>query len=228
MTSVPIFDFVLTGATPILLHADDVEQADVLQAWRKAPENKGKSVAGDDRSPPWTWQTYLYHDGEYLAMPSDNIMVALRHAAAKIIMKKQQSFKSASQSGLMILDEFCDFEGPKGRVKIAALDSFKDSEFSEHARRVQDLGFRLFVKRAPVGSSKHVRVRARFDEWAVKGRIQINDSTITPVVLRQMFELAGQYAGLCDWRPSSPKSPGPYGRFTATLKESKGIKRDAA
>jgi hypothetical protein len=33
-----------------------------------------------------------------------------------------------------------------------------------------------------------------------------------------MFAIAGQYAGILDWRPSSPKSPGPYGKYSARLK----------
>lgn len=215
------FRFELTGVTPLLFHADDVEAADRLGEWRKAPENKGKSVAGDDRSPPWTWMTYLYSDGEHVAMPSDNLMTALRQAAAKITMKKQTTFKAASQSGLCVLDEHCEFRGPNGKVRMADLAKFQDENFAIHTKQAQELGFRLFVKRAPVGSSKHVRVRARFDEWSVSGRIQIIDSTITPPVLTQMFELAGQYSGLGDWRPSSPKSPGPYGRFEAKLTAAK-------
>jgi len=44
------YKFKLTGATPLLVHADDVEKADLLKAWRKNPENKNLSVPGDDRS----------------------------------------------------------------------------------------------------------------------------------------------------------------------------------
>lgn len=216
-----IFDFILTSKTPILFHHDNLDGADDLAAWRKAPENKGKSVAGDDRSPPWTWMTYLYHDNEHICMPSENIMTCLRHAAAKITMKKQQTFKSASQSGLIIHDELCQFRAGGKQIRMADLLKFKDADFATHVKKAQALGFRLFCKRAKVGDSKHVRVRARFDEWAVLGRIQILDSTITPAVLQQMFDLGGDYAGLCDWRPSSPKSPGPFGRYAAKLSPAK-------
>ena len=43
--------FDLTGITALLMHNDDFESSDLLNAWRKAPANKGISVAGDDRSP---------------------------------------------------------------------------------------------------------------------------------------------------------------------------------
>jgi hypothetical protein len=211
------FRFELTGQMPILFHHDNVEAADDLKKWRDDPANKGKSVAGDDRSPPWTWMTYLYSDDEHVSMPAENIMVALRKAAAQITMKKQTSFKSASQSGLLIDEEHCEFRGPKGRVRFADLKKLMDLDFAAQAKRAESFGVRLFVKRAVVERKKHVRVRPRFESWSVAGHIQVIDSTITPAILKQMFDLAGQYAGLGDWRPSAPKSPGPYGRFAAKL-----------
>lgn len=54
--------FELTGTTPLLMHADDVDAADALIEWRQKPDNKNISKPGDDRSPPWAWQTYLYRD----------------------------------------------------------------------------------------------------------------------------------------------------------------------
>ena len=98
------FRFTLTGQTPLLLHADDVEKADQLQEWRKDSENRDISVKGDDRSPPWTWHTYCYHDGKHLTVPSDNLMVSLREGAKEIILKGQKTFKSLSQSGLLLHD----------------------------------------------------------------------------------------------------------------------------
>jgi hypothetical protein len=35
------------------------------------------------------------------------------------------------------------------------------------------------------------------------------DDTITATVLQNILTAAGRYCGICDWRPSSPKSPGP-------------------
>ena len=88
--------FELTGEMPLLMHSDDVEAADELKEWRKDPANKDLSVAGDDRSPAWTWQTYLYSDGEHVTIPGANLMVNLRTAATQIILKKQKTFKELS------------------------------------------------------------------------------------------------------------------------------------
>ena len=214
------FRFELIGRSPLLMHADDVEKADELETWRKNPDNKKNSKAGDDRSPPWTWLTYLYVDQHtnMLAIPADNIMVALRHAGSQIVMKKQTTFKAASQSGLLIFDEMCAFEGAHGPVKYPDLLEIRDLPFVEQSRRAKELGFSLFVKRAAVGQSKHVRVRARFDDWRCAGSIEVIDPVITDDVLKQLFTRAGMYAGLCDWRPSSPMRPGRFGLFDVKLK----------
>lgn len=214
------YSFVLTGRMPILFHADDVEAADSLAKWRKAAENKAVSVPGDDRSPAWTWQTYLYHDGEHVAIPQENIMACLAKAGAMIPMAKGKStFKSASQSGLVILDEFCEFRSGGKQIAMADIAAIDSPTFSDHAEAAKKLGFSLLVKRATVGSSKHVRVRAKFAAgWTVSGVIEVLDPLITKDVLAEMFELAGKKVGLLDWRPSSPKKPGPYGTYRSEIK----------
>lgn len=208
--------FQLTGIMPLLMHADDIEQADLLVAWRKDPANKNLSTPGDDRSPAWTWQTYCYSNGEHLVMPSENIMVALRQAGSQLILKKQKTYKEISQSGLLITTEFCEFRADGKLVPVESIRGLRDKPFAAQAESVQKLGFKLFCKRAKIGTSKHVRVRPRFESWSVSGRIQILAPEITPEVLTQLFELSGR-VGLCDWRPGC-KTPGPFGMFSAVVK----------
>lgn len=232
-----VYSFVLNGITPLLMHADDVEQGDRLDAWRKDPGNKGVSKAGDDRSPPWSWKTYCYTDGEHLAIPADNLMAAMRYAGAQLILKKQKTFKSATQCGLVIQDLFCAIQVPTldadgqvtgwHKIKTADVEGI-EGPFVEHVNRAKQLGFKLFIKRAPVGASKHVRVRPRFEQWRVEGVIEVAMPEFTEDVLVKLFTIAGNYAGLCDWRPSSPKSPGPFGRFVAQLREVKQTTAQAA
>lgn len=214
------YEFRLTGRMPILFHADDVEAADQLMKWRKSAENKSVSVPGDDRSPPWTWQTYLYHDGTHVAVPQENVMACLGKAGAQIPSKGKSTFKAASQSGLVILDEYCEFRAAGGKqIAMADIAALSGLTFSEQAAAVQKLGFKLLVKRATVGSAKHVRVRAKFDAgWTVSGVIEVLDPLITRDVLAEMFEIGGKKVGLLDWRPGSPKKPGPYGTFRSEVK----------
>lgn len=213
------FDFTLTGVTPLLIHADNIEMADLLTEWRKDPKNKNQSVPGDDRSPPWSWQCYLYlSDKGQFTIPSELIMAAIRYAGARVILKKQLTFKSLSQSGLLIDTEFCDFAGPKGSITLKAIEAIRDKPFAEQSEAVKALGFTLYTKRAKVGQGKHIRVRARFDQWTVRGQIEIVDPDISADNLRTIFHIAGDKAGLCDWRPSAKQSPGPHGRFSVDLK----------
>jgi hypothetical protein len=222
------YGFTLTSLMPILFHADDVEAADELNRWRRSAENKAVSVAGDDRSPAWTWQTYLYHDGEHLAIPQENIMACLCKAGAMIPMPKGKStFKSASQSGLVILSEFCEFRSGGKQVAMTSIAAMGGLAFAEQAAGAKKLGFELKVKRATIGKSKHVRVRAMFRSWAVSGVIEVLDPLITAGVLAEMFDIGGRKVGILDWRPSSPKKPGPYGTFKSEVKPLAAAKKSA-
>ena len=214
------YQFTLKGVYPLLMHKDDIGSADALIAWRTDSANKDVSVKGDDRSPAWTWQTYLYHDGEVVAMPQENIMAAIRTAGAQINLKGTTTFKAKTQSGLFIDGEFCEFTTGGRQVRMDDILKFKNAKFSEHVQRSRELGFDLHVKRArPSGASgsKHIRVRPIFKDWQIRGVIEVGDPAITDDILKELFDKAGRYAGLCDWRPSSKKSPGPYGTFTSTV-----------
>jgi hypothetical protein len=213
------YEFVLTGISPILFHADDIEMNDELRAWRDDPANRPRFTPGDDRTPAWTWHTYLYSDGEYLAVPGENLMTGLRQAGAQVPMKGAKTFKSATQSGLLILDEFCEFRGPEGQIPMEAVAALQHLPFKEQADAVQEWGAKLFCKRAKVGQAKHLRVRLRFEDWTIRGKIKALNPAITDKVLDQFFAIYGSDVGCLDWRPSSPRSPGPYGRCAAKLKK---------
>jgi hypothetical protein len=207
----------ITGVTPLLMHADDVEWADRMDAWKSDPANKGGSKAGDDRSPAFRWIGYAYHDGEHLVIPSDNLMTCLREGGAMVPVpggKNGKTFKSQSQSGIMMSEPFFPIEPMIAWADVSALMAEKD--FATHKAAANRLGFSLFVKRAKVGANKHVRVRPRFDTWGLTVRLTVADEQITKSVLSDMFAYAGKYKGLGDWRPGS-KTPGTFGMFTAQV-----------
>jgi hypothetical protein len=213
--------FELIGEMPLLMHWDNIEGGDILKEWRQDPKNKNQSVPGDDRSPAWTWHTYCYNDGEFITIPQDNVMSALMSGGSQVILKRQKTYKELSQSGILITAEHLPFEyGDGQRLSVAQLEAMRDLPFQKQAEECQRLGFRLFCKRAKIGNSKHVRVRPRFDQWKVSGELQVVSDDLPFDKLELIFNYAGR-AGLCDWRPSSPKRPGPYGMFTAKLKQVK-------
>lgn len=216
--------FTLTGDTPLLMHMDNIDGADELKSWKAEPDNRDKTVAGDDRAPAWTWMTYIYHDGEQIAWPSPNLMVCLRQAASKMSLKGNKTYKEASQAGLAPLHEFFDFfpvteSGSIGKpVMVQQINEIRDLTFSEQRKAVVPLGFTLDVRRAAVNGKKHIRVRPRFDQWVITGQMEVLlPDILTPEVITRIFDLAGS-VGLGDWRPGSPKSPGAFGKFTSKVK----------
>lgn len=215
------YRFELTSRTAILFHADDIEENDRLKEWRDDPKNRPLFVPGDDRTPPWSWQTYLYFnpaDG-CLAIPQEVIMRCLGVAAAKVTLKGMTTFKGLSQCGMYLDSEFVKFTTGGKQIKKSAIVGMEDNPFKAQADKVMKLGGKLFLKRVkPPGSkSKHVRVRLRIDSWKVEGVIAVTEEAITPEILQTIFGIAGKRAGLLDWRPSAPSNPGPFGQFTAQL-----------
>ena len=212
----------ITGASPMLCHQDNLEWQEKCAAWKNVPENKKLTKAGDDRVPAWTWLGYAYHDNKTLVVPADNLMTVLREGGAKVLVpggKLGKTFKAQSQSGLVIDQAAWPLEVAGHVVPWAPFAALVDCpDFELHQVAASEAGFSLFVKRAAIGQSKHVRVRPRFDSWAIAGTVTVFDEQITAAALANILTAAGQYCELGDWRPSS-KTPGPWGRFTATCKE---------
>ena len=109
-------------------------------------------------------------------------------------------------------------ESPVPWDAVAALQA--EPDFHSHEESVKKHGFALFVKSAKIGMSKHVRVRPRFDTWSANGTVTVFDDTITKDVLQMILTASGMYCGIGDWRPKG-KTPGQFGKFTATVYEVK-------
>lgn len=209
----------ITGKTPLLMHYDNIEWADRMEAWKKVPAHKAASKAGDDRTPPYRWLGSIYHDGGQLILPADNLMRCLLEGAAMVPTgKRQQTFRQQSQTGITpggVLGWPLLVAG--NPVPTAPLfEGAEQATFDEFQARAAAHGFLLFCKRARIGQSKHIRVRPRFDDWRVTAQLAVSDEQITEDVLRDIVTYAGRYKGLGDWRPSS-KTPGPWGTFTAEI-----------
>ncbi len=65
-------------------------------------------------------------------------------------------------------------------------------------------------------------IRPRFNHWGFECTIQVDDSEIGADTAKKLFEVAGKFIGLGDFRPSKK---GPFGRFE--VKEWKAISDDA-
>jgi hypothetical protein len=210
----------ITGSMPMLMHADNIEWADRMEAWKNDPRNKKASKAGDDRTPPWRWIGFLNHDGKVVTIPSEYIMRCLMEGAAQVPTGKgQKTFKSQSQSGLLCTEFHWPLLVGGKPIRTDDINVLIDDEFTfkDNADAVSKMGFSLFVKRAKIGNAKHIRVRPRFENWSCTGDITILDSQISKEILQSILDICGQYKGLGDWRPGA-KTPGPFGMFKATVK----------
>lgn len=128
-----------------------------------------------------------------------------------------KTFKSQTQSGMMSVEPIWVLHIGGKTLAWTDIERLKDSpKFGDHKRAAQELGFDLMVKRAKIGQQKHVRVRPQFSTWELRGSLAVWDEQIDDKALGQILDYAGQYKGLCDWRPGG-RTPGPYGTFEAHI-----------
>lgn len=214
------YNVTLNGITPLLMHQDNITFGEKVKKWQKDPINKSLSVKGDDRSPAWTWIGYCYHDNGLIYMPTANIMSCLRDGGKKCpAATGKGSMKCQTQAGIGVAGNGFELWVNRSTIStdwISALESVET--FSEHERAVTEMGFSLDVRRAVIGTAKHVRVRPLFKNWVCKGQLLVSDVTITTDVLQTILNQGGYYCGLGDWRPGSD-SPGSYGRFESVIEE---------
>lgn len=215
------YQVTLTGRTPLLMHQDNIEWADFMDEWKADPANKKVSKAGDDRTPSWRWLGCLYHDGTKVGIPSANIMRCMMEGGAMVPVpggKMGKTFKSQTQSGMMSADPLWEmFVNGKPAPKWADLEALRNMpKFADQKQAAEQMGFTLLVKRAKIGTTKHIRVRPQFTQWEARGSFAVWDDQIDGKALGQILEYAGQYKGLGDWRPGG-RTPGPYGTFDAKV-----------
>ena len=215
----------LIGETPLLMHRDNLEFSEAVMRWRKDPQNKELSVAGDDRSPAWTWIGYLYGDRREepnVRIDSDCIMSMLRDAGAKLPVERsgRETYKKQTQYGLVVDQLSFKFTNNGVEISLEEVNQLiGNTNFQDHMQFALDHGFELFAKRAVVGRAKHVRVRPEFRSWVAEGSITVFDeqeSGLYQHILQRIFDIGGGRIGMCDWRPGSP-TPGAYGKFKAEV-----------
>jgi len=222
-TTMDTYKITLTGETPLIMHKDNIEWSEKVKNWQKDPQNKALSVAGDDRSPAWTWIGSLYTDKRNVCMDTDNLMTMLREGGAKVPTgKKSATFKAATQSGLIVRDISPILLVNGRQIPYGPIEAMSEElDFDKHLELAHSLGFDLLLKRAKVGMAKHVRVRPLFENWKVEAHVSVIDakkSGITKDVLKRILDEAGALCGLGDWRPSG-RTPGKFGRFSVEIEQ---------
>lgn len=220
------FKFKMIGKTPLLLHQDNIEFGDEIEAWRLAAENQKKAgkKKGDDRSPAWTWLGYLPFDpdtGE-AAIPAHYLTSMLAAAGTQIPTGKgTKSYKEAACAAVFPLLDFFPLTTKGKPFNVAELTTqlHAEEDFRQHLVKVRAAGFDLDMRRAKVGAGKHVRVRPKFMQWEVTGDVRVELDRIPQDILTSVFRIMGD-RGLGDFRPSCVR-PGRFGMFGVELKKAK-------
>jgi len=213
----------IEGTRPLIVHADNIKKQDELEKARSElkKDKDAEFKAGDDRFPAWTWQIYLHTDGEYVCIPAAMLSGVLRKCGYRIVKSGKVTYKSASQSSVIPVEEFAPIivgeNGTSTRIRMEDVVALKDLSYEDQEKKVLDLGFELDIRRLPIGKSKHVRVRPVFDEWSVEFEVYVDEESIPIDVLRELLEIAGEEYGFGDHRPSAPNAPGAYGKFKAKV-----------
>src|SRR3990167_1453624 len=136
-----------------------------MEAWKLDPRNKKFSKAGDDRTPPYRWIGYLYHDMKVVALAQDMIMRCLMEGGALVLVpggRSGKTFKAQTQSGMMCETPFWSFFTGGKQIQMTDLHPLMDEpDFKRHEEAAEALGFSLWAKRARIGQKKHIRIRPR-------------------------------------------------------------------
>ena len=221
MSNLREYKLTFTGETPLWLHKYDIEQSDAVKAWRTNPDNKSHSKPGDDRTPAWTWITYLHHDGENIAIPAEMIQKVLILAAARVTLKGQKTYKTVLPACMLIKDMHFKFTNKKKQVPMKPLWDMiaadKKYDYGHHISFAKANGFKLDCRPVNVQGKGNIRCRAEFSNWKVEGSIFILDTTeIKDSIFKEIVNQMTMF-GFGENRPNSPK-PGTRGRFDVTVK----------
>jgi hypothetical protein len=65
----------------------------------------------------------------------------------------------------------------------------------------------------PTTRGKNVLHRPQFDKWEVDFEVVFDEDQIEPSVLKEIFDIAGKFVGVGDWRPAKK---GSFGKFQVT------------
>lgn len=125
---------------------------------------------------------YVNGDGKTLAQPSEMLEAALVNAAKEFKFEGKKTYKDPIRAGVFI----------------------EPYEVIHKHQKWED-----FPKRVVIQGKSIIRHRPMLKKWALAFRCCVTDQRINLEDLRAIWDRAGAYKGLGDWRPK-------YGRFKVT------------
>ena len=181
-------NFRIVGVSPLLMHNGQL--ADQSNVWtRKIKEisSKRKKVDSDYEEMArleWLGSLYLYNKEPCIpGYVMEGCLIGKGGAARKERMGKEAA------AGLWVLDDFpLEYEGLRDPNELWEDEAFR---------------FQALVS---VNSSRVMRTRPIFKNWAANIKVQFDDELVDEESARRWPEVAGAQVGLMDWRPK-------FGRF---------------
>lgn len=140
-----------------------------------------------------TGRLYVAQDTKQIVVPGEMLASALRKGATSISTKNGRKW----WAGITVMAD-----APLVVDGLPAWDAlYEDDRFVHRC-----------MARGGDGTPQP-RYRPYFRQWSATLPVEIDTSAIDTATLTAVFKATGRNVGLGDWRPSSPKNPGKYGRF---------------
>ena len=177
----------IKGIAPMLMHSDVT--ANPLNEWtKKLKEVTSKRKKTDEDHAEISkieFQASMYYDKEHgYYVPAQNIEACLLNSA--------KMFKL----GTLI----------KQAVLISENGTFVFPDKDTTPEKLYKKSLYVDMRTVKIGTSKTVRTRPIFMEWASSFTVFIDEDKMNITELKQIVENAGKYVGIGDYRPR-------YGRF---------------
>jgi len=184
-----LLKFRIVGVVPLVMHNGVLADPrnEIVRQMKKISGKRAKTDADYDELARLEWRGSLYlQDGEP-CIPGYVLeaMLVGRGGAAR----KQKKGKQAA-AGLYILNDFpLEYEGPRDPGELWELEQFR------------------LVRAVRIQSSRVMRTRPIFNEWAATVEVTFNPELVNEAEAEHWMKIGGEQVGLMDWRPK-------YGRFT--------------
>jgi hypothetical protein len=191
------FNVTLRGLAPGLLMSNGQMSDPDNWYYKRAEELRGKTAAGQEVERQIvkyhiTGRLYL-NAAKQIVLPAEMFASALRKGASALNQKNGRKWWAGitvTDDAALVVDE------------LPAWDALHEDERFVH---------RCMARGA--NGSPQPRYRPYFKVWSTVVPVEVDPSALDAATMEAIFRSTGRAVGLGDWRPSSPKNPGKYGRF---------------
>jgi hypothetical protein len=188
----------ITGTTPLLMNS-------FSEAAQAAATSMTRAVSAGDRGTPHEQAERKLYTGEggRIVIPQPNVMRCIVDGGA--FFKAGRTKVTTQKTSL--IPACVDIAGAEIPLEYSG-----DWEVDARAIRIPATGGRLLT------------YRPRFRDWRAAFSISLDETLLTPALLRAIIDAAGKRIGLGDFRPACK---GPFGKFVVSRWDVEALKAAA-